>query len=65
MNMSMAEVTHIKDRPVKQGDRVVLVGEMGGERVSADNLAELAGSINYEIVSRINPLIPRLVAQPL
>ncbi len=61
MNMIMAEVTHIKDRPVKPGDRVILIGEEGNEKITADHLAEWAGTINYEIVSRLNPLIPRLV----
>jgi alanine racemase len=59
MNMLMAEVSHIKN--IRPGDRVVLIGEDGKERISADDLADLAGSINYEIVSRINPLIPRIV----
>lgn len=59
MDMFMASVTHIGN--VKQGDTVVLIGETGSEKISADDLAELAGTINYEIVSRINPLIPRVV----
>jgi alanine racemase len=59
MNMLMAEVTHIKN--IKAGDRVILIGEEGNEKITSDNLADLAGSINYEIVSRLNPLIPRLV----
>ena len=57
--MLMAEVTHIKN--VRPGDCVVLIGEDGKEKITVDDLAELAGSINYEIVSRINPLIKRLV----
>jgi alanine racemase len=61
MNMFMADVTHIKAKPVKPGDKVILIGEEGGEKISADDLAELSGSINYEVVSRINPLIPRVV----
>jgi len=61
MNMFMADVTHIKAKPVNPGDRVILIGEEGEEKISADDLAELAGSINYEVVSRINPLIPRVV----
>ncbi len=59
MNMFMADVTHIDN--VKQGDPVVLIGSAGDETISADHLADLCGSINYEVVSRINPLIPRLV----
>jgi alanine racemase len=59
MDMLMADVTHIKN--VKQGDPVILIGAEGDESITADHLAELAGTINYEIVSRINPLIPRIV----
>jgi alanine racemase len=59
MNMFMAEVTHIKN--VKEGDRVILIGEEGNERISADYLADLAGTINYELVSRINPLMRRKI----
>jgi alanine racemase len=59
MNMLMADVTHIPE--IKQGDKVILIGSEGEESISADHLAEWAGSINYEIVSRINPLIPRRV----
>ena len=59
MNMFMAEVSHIKD--VSQGDQIVLLGQQGENRVDADTLADLAGSINYEILCRINPLIPRRI----
>lgn len=59
MNMFMAEVTHIKD--VQEGDRVTLIGAEGNEKITGDYLAELAGTINYEMVSRINPLIPRTI----
>ena len=59
MNMLMAEVSHIKN--IKAGDRVTLIGVEGNEKITADDLAELAGSINYEIIARINPLIPRVV----
>jgi len=61
MNMFMVDVTHLKGFSIKAGDRVVLLGEENGERITADGLAELAGTINYEIVSRINPLIPRII----
>lgn len=57
MNMFMAEVTHIKN--VQEGDRVILIGAEGDEKIDIDYLADLAGTINYEMVSRINPLIPR------
>ena len=59
MDMFMAEVTHIKN--VKEGDSVVLLGRDGKEVIDADYLAELIGSINYEVLARINPKIPRII----
>lgn len=59
MDMFMVDVSHIKN--VNVGDRVIILGEENHERVHADTLAELAGTINYEILARINPLIPRMI----
>lgn len=59
MNMFMVDVTHIKN--VKAGDRVTLLGSENGEKIDADMLAEWSGTINYEVLARINPLIPRFV----
>ncbi|MBN2400649.1 alanine racemase [candidate division KSB1 bacterium] len=59
MDMFMVDVTHVKN--VKIGDRVLILGEENGEKIHADVLAELAGTINYEILARINPLIPRII----
>jgi len=59
MNMIMAEVTHIPE--VNEGDRVLLLGRGDGVKIDADYLADLAGTINYELLSRLNPLIPRVV----
>lgn len=61
MNMFMCDTTHIKNKRIKPGDRVILVGQDGEESVSIDDLAELAGTINYEMIARINPLIPRII----
>ncbi len=57
MNLTMIDVTHLKN--AKAGDKAVLIGRMGREEITADELAEKIGTINYEVVSRINPLIPR------
>lgn len=55
-------VVDISDIPgVKIEDEVVFIGQDGDESVTVDYLASLAGSINYEIVTRINPKIPRIV----
>ena len=59
MNMMMVDITEIPGVEVEDG--VVLLGRQGEKEVSADDLAEKIGTINYEIVSRINPLIPRII----
>lgn len=57
MNLSMIDITHVK---TKVGDRVTLIGGKNKTKISADELANWAGTINYEIVDRINPLLPRI-----
>lgn len=54
-------IINISDVPrVKVGDEVYLLGKSGQEEVSADDLAYLADTINYEIATRINPLIKKV-----
>ena len=43
------------DDGVEVGDEVVLVGEQGDEKVSAEELGRLAGTINYEITTGVSP----------
>ena len=59
MNFIMTDVTDIPDVQVE--DEAVLLGKDGDEIITADDLAVWAGTINYEIVTRINPLLPRIV----
>lgn len=59
MNMVMLDVTEIDN--VRQEDEVILIGNQGKANISADFLAQKIDTINYEIVSRINPLIPRII----
>ena len=59
MNFITVDVTDIPD--VCLEDEVVLLGPQDSERISAEQLASLCGTINYEIVTRINPKIPRIV----
>lgn len=61
MNMAMVDVSDAPD--VSVGSVVTLLGRDGEERVSAEDLARWCGTINYEIVSRIHPIVPR-VATP-
>ncbi len=59
MNMIMADISHIKD--AKPEDSVVLLGKYGDEQITAEELAQKIGTINYEVITRINPLIPRII----
>jgi len=62
MNMCMVDVTDIPD--VTLEDEVVLLGRQGDERITAEQLAGWAGTISYEIVSRIHSSLPRIVVEP-
>ncbi len=58
MNLAMVEVPINLD--VKPGDVVTLIGKDGKSKISAEDIAEWSKTINYEVVTRINPLIPHL-----
>ncbi len=47
------------DHAVAPGDEVVLLGAQGEERITAEELAERAGTIGYEIVTAISERVPR------
>ena len=47
------------DEEIRLGEEVVLIGSQGNETIGADALGRLAGTIGYEIVSRIGERVPR------
>jgi len=49
------------DTSVRPGDEVVLLGRQGDEEITADEWAELLGTISYEILCGIGPRVPRTV----
>ncbi len=57
MNLCMVDVS--ASRSVRVGDEAVIIGNQGRMRVSADQLAQKLDTIPYEVVTRLNPLIPR------
>jgi alanine racemase len=59
MDQTMIDITAIPE--VRQGDEVVLIGQQGGERITAEDVAERLGTINYEVVSEILARVPRVV----
>ncbi|MCU0292832.1 MAG: alanine racemase [Thermoanaerobaculaceae bacterium] len=58
MDIVMVDVTDVPG--VAVGDVATLIGRDGTEQVTVEELAELAGTINYEILARLSPLVPRL-----
>jgi len=58
MNLIMVDATNVPN--LKVGERVVIIGKQGRKEISVEELAQKIGTINYEIVTRINPLLPRI-----
>jgi alanine racemase len=58
MDMCMADLTDIPD--VAVDDEAVIIGCQGQEEISVDELAEICGTISYEILCGISARVPRL-----
>jgi alanine racemase len=48
------------DTDVQRGDEVVLIGAQADDRVTAEELARILGTINYEVTCGISPRVPRV-----
>lgn len=59
MNMIMVDITDIGN--IKVEDEVTIIGKENDLEVSADEWAKKLDTINYEVVSRINPLLSRKI----
>ena len=59
MNMFVVDATNVPE--AKEGDEVVIIGEQGDKSISAQEVADRSGTINYEATTRISPLLPRIV----
>jgi alanine racemase len=58
MDQSLIDVTAVRGR-IALGGEVVLIGQQGKDRLSADEMAAKLGTINYEIVTAIAHRVPR------
>jgi len=58
MDLTMLDVGHIDD--VKVDDEAVLIGRQGEEEISADEIAGLLGTINYEVVTALMARVERV-----
>lgn len=59
MNLTMVDISNIPG--VKLEEPVTLIGRQKSEYVMAEQLGEWSGTINYEILARLSPNLPRLV----
>jgi alanine racemase len=57
MDQMMVDIGNFK---VRAGDEVVLIGSQKAQKVTAENLAQLSGTIPYEIVCGLGSRIPRV-----
>ena len=67
MDMTAIDVTDInrklktRSSKVKTGEEVVLIGRQGREFIGADEIGKKIGTSAYEVLTRLNPLIRRIV----
>ncbi|MDI9520901.1 MAG: alanine racemase [Bacillota bacterium] len=58
MDQIMADITDAGD--VQIGDKAVLLGQSGGERIDALDLADMLNTIPYEVLLSITSRVPRI-----
>jgi alanine racemase len=61
MDMCTLDISQVPECAV--GDEVVLMGEQGGERITADEIAAKIHSISYEILCALGKRAPRVFLQ--
>ncbi|KEH90076.1 alanine racemase [Clostridium novyi A str. 4540] len=59
MDQCMVDITDIKG-DIKVGEEVILIGEKNGVKIDADDIAEMLGTINYEVICMISKRVPRV-----
>jgi alanine racemase len=61
MDQFMVDITDIvKDDVVSVGDEVILIGQYNGQKISAEDIARMMGTINYEVVCMCKDRVPRI-----
>ena len=58
MNMFAVDLSAVPES--QSEDEVVLLGTQGEDCITAEEIAQRIGTINYEVVTRISPLLPRV-----
>ena len=58
MDLTLVDVTDVDD--MTMNDRVTLLGKDGNASITAEDIAEIAGTISYEITCGISDRVPRV-----
>ena len=58
MDQCMIDITDVGD--VKVGDEVILMGSCGNIKFDAEDIAEILGTISYEVICMISKRVPRV-----
>ena len=58
MDQMMADITGLEG--ISEGDEVTLIGTSGNETITADDLANIYGTIGYEVICGISRRVPRV-----
>jgi alanine racemase len=58
MDQTILDITDVPGIAI--GDEVVLIGDQGNEKITADDLAAITGTIPYEVTCAIGARVPRL-----
>lgn len=61
MNMTMVDITNIAE--ARAEDEAILIGKNGRKEITAEEMASWINTINYEIPTRINETLPRVVVK--
>lgn len=61
MDQMMVDISDVPD--AKCGDEAILIGSQGSESITADDLAQLYGTIGYEIICGIGMRVPRVIIE--
>lgn len=59
MNMIMVDVTEIPKIALE--DEVIIIGKKAKAEITTEEIADKIDTINYEVISRINPSLPRVI----
>ena len=58
MDQFMIDVSKIDD--VKVRDEVIIIGSQGEKTISAEEVGDISGRFNYELVCDISKRVPRI-----